>query len=691
MHEGVLSGWKNRLCGWQMPAWGFPVLLLFVCIASYGLLIPFLGFYWDDFPISWIGETYGTAGLERYFSTNRPYWGWLYRLTIPLLGSQNPVVWQIFNLVWHWLSAVALWKLLRLVWSRQEHLASWAVLLYVTFPAFRQHPVALLYSHFWIVLTLFLTSQILTLTALRRYPGQTKSVGYWLLTFVALAASLYNLLAMEYFFFMELIRGAFIWWGIKDGLSSEKQRVLRTMWVWLPYLALWIGMVIWRAFFFSFQTQNYSMLFLDRLQADFGSAMIFLFQSILSSLWVAGPGAWVDVLRIDTVFASGKLTTVLFFFLIGLVGFLLLFTSGRWSPTDDSKRSKTVSFGMIWVGLCACLLAGWPFWLIEVLPALNFPLDRFTLPFALGISLLGAGLVGILPVSARRQSILISLLVTLAVGYQFRITNDYRREWEATQRFFWQLSWRVPALQPGTLVLSNQLPLWRHSDNSLTAPLNRMYAGDNTTQNLWFLLYYPEQRLGKSLPGLEPEMAVDVDYLAARFQGSTSQAVALVYQPPGCLRILDPELDLDNEFLPQVLQDAARLSHPSLILFTGEPDLPATLLGVEPEHRWCYFFEQADLARQQQDWVDAAAFGDQAFELGDYPNDPSERIPFIEAYAHVGRWQEALDQTRLAAEVSPTMELVLCRLWQRIEQQTVPVSEQTRALEAVRMELNCAR
>ena len=240
-------------------------------------------------------------------------------------------------------------------------------------------------------------------------------------------------------------------------------------------------------------------------------------------------------------------------------------------------------------------------------------------------------------------------------------------------------------------MLSNQLPLWRYSDNSLTAPLNRLYAQADGSENLAYLLVYPEQRLGKSLENLDPGTPVDVDYLAATFHGSTSQAVGLIYQPPGCLRILDPELDAGNDFLPQIMQDAAWLSDASLILPTGEPDLPASLFGEEPEHRWCYFFEKADLARQNAAWETAANLGDQAFQLGDYPNDPSERIPFIEAYAHTGSWQQALEQTRLAAGISPTMETVLCHLWERIGQETAPAPEQASAVESIQTELNCAR
>jgi hypothetical protein len=95
----------------------FPLFLLGLCLAAYAPLIPRLGFYWDDFPISWIAATMGGEGLERYFSTNRPVWGLLYQITTPLLGSQ-PLTWQIFALILRWLTGLALWGLLRQVWPR---------------------------------------------------------------------------------------------------------------------------------------------------------------------------------------------------------------------------------------------------------------------------------------------------------------------------------------------------------------------------------------------------------------------------------------------------------------------------------------------------------------------------------------------------------------------------------------------
>ena len=58
------------------------------------------------------------------------------------------------------------------------------------------------------------------------------------------------------------------------------------------------------------------------------------------------------------------------------------------------------------------------------------------------------------------------------------------------------------------------------------------------------------------------------------------------------------------------------MSDPNLILVNADPPAqPPYLLGPEPEHDWCYYFEKAELARQQADWQQVAMLGDQA--LGD--------------------------------------------------------------------------
>ena len=73
--------------------------LLAAAILAYGLLIPQLGFYWDDLPMSWIRYQLGFEAMTKYFSTNRPIWALLYQVTTRIL-PYLPIYWQIFALLW---------------------------------------------------------------------------------------------------------------------------------------------------------------------------------------------------------------------------------------------------------------------------------------------------------------------------------------------------------------------------------------------------------------------------------------------------------------------------------------------------------------------------------------------------------------------------------------------------------------
>ncbi len=52
---------KNTLTKWQTP-----LALLVLLILSFGLLIPQLGFYWDDWPVILTGRLAGAAGYQAF-------------------------------------------------------------------------------------------------------------------------------------------------------------------------------------------------------------------------------------------------------------------------------------------------------------------------------------------------------------------------------------------------------------------------------------------------------------------------------------------------------------------------------------------------------------------------------------------------------------------------------------------------
>jgi len=250
--------------------------------------------------------------------------------------------------------------------------------------------------------------------------------------------------------------------------------------------------------------------------------------------------------------------------------------------------------------------------------------------------------------------------------------------------------WRAPGIKPGTLVLMNE-ELSFSADNSLSAPLNWIYAPNSSADKIGYVLFYPTNRLDESLPSLQPNIPIQYDYIAGRFDGNTSQAVAFYYDPPACLRLLEPGFDLNNHFLldDSRMREASSLSNRNQIVAASDAVMPK-IFGPEPEHGWCYYFEKADLARQSGDWKTVTRLGDETSKLKDYPNNPVERFVFIEGYAHTGNWDRALKLSRESYKVSKEfVGPLLCKLWNRIKMETTDSAEKNEALSQFRDTVDC--
>jgi hypothetical protein len=442
---------------------------------------------------------------------------------------------------------------------------------------------------------------------------------------------------------------------------------------------------------FIFNNQIYGMGLTDKLRSAPVETLVSLTQTILFTLRLVLKDAWSQMLELpDAAFANGGALTSYYVVIAAVIlltaaGFLL-------TPRDTAqtlRKNFTESFWLIVLGALALFLAGWPFWLIGFQPSLEWPASRFTLPFILGVSLVVGGLIGLLPWE-RVRIVLLVALVSLAAGKQYLNSLDYRQDWVTQKELFWQMTWRAPAIQPDTVVLLNEGPLDYYADNSLGAALNWIYAPDNHSRRVEYVLFYPTTRLRNALPKLEIGIPIEYDYLAGQFHGNTSQTLAMYYDPPGCLRILDDDIERVNRMIPEgsLLRFAARISSPELILDEPRARMPE-IYGPEPEQDFCYYFEKADLARQFKDWDAVVTFAETALSLK-HPYDPAEQFVFIEGYAHVGEWDRAVALSQRANEVAA--ELVgpmLCRLWKRIGAEAADSVERSAALSKVRSIIAC--
>ena len=651
-------------------------LLLVISILAYGLLIPQLGFYWDDLPISWIRYQFGAEAMRLYFSTSRPVWGELYQITTRLL-PQVPIFWQIAALLFRWLGAVALWKILRILWPRSPGMAFTGSLLFLLYPGFNLQWVSFVSTHFFIVLFFFLFSQLLMLWSLT---NKERAGVYGSL---ALLFSALNIWMMEYFYSLELLRVFIILYFLLQTRpsSSLRQIVLETIKIWLPFLAVIILNVLYRSLVFT--NLAYQNELFNDLRSNFSPTLWTLFGDVTLDLWRVTVQAWAQVFYISNFFSHGMRTHFFYLIVVILAAIIVLLR------TDRMTVQRSEAIWAIVLGLIALLVSGGPYWLAKLEISLGFPTNRFTMSFMLGVSLLLTGVFYLF--SARYRCVIVTLFIALAVGRQAIWADDFRRDWIKQKNMFWQLAWRAPGIEKNTLVFINEDVLNYYADNSLAAQLNWIYNPVQQGDQVPYALFFPTNRLGGSLPELKHDLPIEFTYLVGNFSGNTSQALVLYYAPPKCLRVLDPEIDPINRLIPDVslLRDAALLSSTKRILSEQIAVMP-DIYGSEPVHNWCYYFQKAELARQIGDWAAVTQLGDEAFALDDYPNDPVERFVYIEGYAHAEDWQKAVEYSIDSYRVSKKyVGPLLCKLWDRIERETVASAEQQSALTAVRLKFEC--
>lgn len=653
-----------------------PLFLLALALVTYGLFFWQRGFYWDEAPWTWIYFRLGPAALTKTFSTSRPFWGMLYQLLLPLIGP-TPWAWQILVVFMRWLTAVLVWAILRQVWAEDEQPALWASALFLVYPGLGQNFISLMYTHFFVILNIFLLSLYLSLLALKR-----KSIP---LTLVAVVLAGINILTMEYFYFLEIFRLALFWAVLEE---NWKNRLRRSILWFLPYLAAFVGVTIWRAFFFQNQNASYSYGTIEALKQNLLLGTLKLLGNMALAFWESVPHAWLFPFEPVDINTLGVFSTIAAF------GLALICTALLWFylPWHGAPKNPKYSLTFLALGLIAWVLGGGAYWLVgeKTLPQLHFSADRFTMSFMLGSSLILTGLIGLLAKYPRAQWAILSILLGFSVGRQFQTNSLYRHDWETTRQLFWQMSWRMPALEPGTTLISNDLPVTLFSDNSLTGPLNWIYSPPGKMDHI---LYFASVRTeeGRALgTGFTPGLSFDQNYLATTFHGNTSKMVVFNFAPPACLRMLDPEIDPLNKLLPPLLRDAAVLNNPGLISAAQPASLPAFLMP-QIDQGWCYAFSQAELARTSGDWQKILTIRNEALKQGWRPNDPLESFVFIEAYAHSNDWENARKLSRETYKFSKeVMRPTLCALWARIERETPASTGRQSALQAIRADFTCS-
>jgi len=642
----------------RFTAKSIPLALALTTILAYGLLLFYTGFYWDDWPFAWIARFLGPYEFIRAFSGFRPFLGPIFFATTSLIPS-NPILWQTFALVIHFIAALSAWFALNQIWPKYKRQTLIASFLFLVFPGYSQHWVA--FTHInqeWIPFIFYLLSFGFTARAIRTPQKSLSS------TMIALLFLIMGVFPTEYFIGLEPLRFLFIWVILAEGPKAFWPGFVQTFKRWWPYLLIWLLNAGWLAYYYKSGAYISYGVTASRQIPSISNAL----SAFGDALWKAGFYIWAQVL----VLAAQSITapsTLLTLALIFLSVILLLFYLLKLQLPENSTR--TFAIQAILIGAIGILLGRIPSFAAGLPLTLQSSFDRFMISMMLGASLFMAGLIELLIKNVRAKNIVFALLIALGIGQQFFNANIFRRDWVKQQEIFWQFAWRMPALKPNTVILTTYVPIDYETDLSFTAPLNWIYAPDFQKSDLPYAMLYTIERLGgAALPDLKAGTVIQLPYRTVSFHGSTSQAIVIYFPPSGCLRVLDPAFNDAETYsrFPNSIRAPVPLSDPARIIADASSiKLASPPFNNEPPHTWCYFYEKAELARQITDWKQVAELGREASKQGFSSNDVFESLPFIEAYARTSDLKSAEQITRQAWKVEPKIHPGLCALWKRVQ------------------------
>ncbi len=642
----------------------FPLLLLLVCFLAYGLFIPFLGFYWDDFPYMWFKHTTGILGVIKAIALDRPVLGIFYAIPMAVLG-ETPWIWQIFAIFCRWIFILSVFGFMKRVFPENLRQNKYLILLFSVFPGFTQQWISIIYSHAFLIFALYFYS-------LSLFVGLIDQDKYhWSRLILPVSLSFLCLLATEYITGIEVLRPFIIYKIIsrKNPESSLSERLKKTLAKWAPYLSAVLIFLFYRIFFAS--SVLYKVQKLDNLTTNPVSTILNLIQVQLLNIYTSTVLAWSQIFHpLSELNISSIFTKV--YLLMSVAVFLFTFILMNRQKTGDSQNfleSKKWNLEILIGSFLTLFFVGIPFWAVNLRPEVHFPNDRIFIPFILGSSALVFLIIWFFKKKRLIFSLLFSLIFSLSLSYQVYQANNYRIEWDYLKQFFQQISWRIPSLEKNTILVTDELPLKYYSDNSLTAAFNWLYSEETEKSRLPFMINYTKARLGKSLPSLEPGTEIIHNYRIFTFHGSTDQLILFYHNPPGCVHLADPDLDIFNPLILKELRPFASLSRLDLI-GKDENKNSVFFINNDSDSSWCFYYQKASLAIQNHDWDEAARLGDIAFNKNDYPNDASERLPFIEAYAMVGEWEKAKNLSKQTIQVSDLYRPMVCKLWEKINQNT---------------------
>jgi hypothetical protein len=657
--------------------------LALISALIYLISISHFSYYRDDWYYAYDSYIAGPSIFKIMFSSDRPARGLFFGVYYLLFGA-HPLPYHIGAYVWRLLGSYSALWLFHLLWPRQRIANFSMALLFVAYPGFLWWPQGIEYQPMIASLCLHTFSIALTLAAIQS-TNKAARISLWA---GSILTGLSAIALVDYAIGMEAFRILCIFW-----LTSRTQpylsfihKVIQTIRASLISLISPLLFIVWKIFIFTGDRKatDISFQISDLLRAPLDTTLLWGGRLLTSALNVSVVAWWTPLKQYYPFLQQDDLRLG---FIIATVSIALTVIAARLmaDPEPDPllegqpeaiSNSDSFPFSAIWLGL-----AGMVFGLLPVVMANRFvnfnAYSHYALPASLAAVILVVGLINILA-TKKLQLILVSLLIGSAAlthrGLAIKAANE-----QATVRdFWWQVYWRIPKIQEGT---------------TLAAVYPGIDIGEDT-DIVWGpanFLYYPRPEPGVDevkykLAGTQLDKTGIQNILGETEKISTtyrSHSMFLNYRrvlvmsqpsPRSCVHVIDERWPERSEY--DTDQTVLMFPHSKIMVALTENESNSTPLGyvfgAEPAHAWCYYYQKAELARQQGDWETVAAIGTEVASQRLVPADPIEWMPFLQAYAALGQ-AEKLESLATHFQDNPFQDQQFCQVLNRMDESGYPL------------------
>jgi hypothetical protein len=610
-------------------------VLLCLLVLAYGLKIDQRGYLVDDWLTLFVVENQGPASLVESFSIDRPLRGYFDKYMKILLGT-NMLYYQVTGLAFRLFDTLFFFAILMVLFPKRFRDNLLAAMLALIYPGFLQQLHAFDYhAHF--ASHLAMTASFLV--CILPIYFQKK----WLnLLAIPISIGLFqaSVWMMELNIGMDLWRYYLIYMALRY-TSGEKAPRLRTLFLYsLPYIVSTSVFFVWRLFFFESKRATVDSAGMLQNLVSVKGILEFL-GSLAQNLYRLVVAAWYQPVSIYArELGADDLLPMILISVIGSIIVVGLYLENRAAAETADPSRKSYALQLIAGGLIFALGSIMPivFGGREIVFANTW--NRFTFPGMMGSVLVVIGMLNYFRLEVKYIIMLILVLTSLTVHYGN--ANVFARHYEAVRNSWWQFSWRVPDILPKTTVMGKMEDGHLIESPTIWAPLNIIYYPDRK-----YVIAGAEVLTDQTKEWVFEKAVVPQVKRMNGWENHFGQVLIFSYSTGSCMQIIDGQHPEISQSSDPLIAEVAPYSQIEMINPASEKEITLNpeIFGPEPEHEWCYLYQQAQLARQVRDWEAVANLGGQALEAGFNTEDKIEWLVFIQglAYTRSGQFSPALE------------------------------------------------